>query len=52
MRSRAVASRARTQGRFWRAIRRIDERSVDLMTVTTRLVMLSLCCLYLIGVSQ
>jgi hypothetical protein len=46
-----VAGRACTPGRFWRTVRRIDSRSVDLVTATTRLIMLVLALLVIVGSS-
>ncbi|HYE70646.1 MAG TPA: hypothetical protein VD932_03890 [Aquabacterium sp.] len=46
-----VAGRVRTPGRFWRAVRRIDARSIDLVTATTRALMLVACVLVLFGMT-
>jgi hypothetical protein len=48
---RWVAGRVRTPGRFWRTIRRIDQRSIDLVTAVTRLLMLVACILVIAGTS-
>lgn len=46
-----IAGRVRTPGRFWRTVRRIDERSIDLATLWVRLIMLALCVLFMVAMS-
>ena len=46
-----VAGRVRTPGRFWRTVRRIDARSVDLITIWIRLIIVALCALCMFAMS-
>jgi hypothetical protein len=48
---RWVAGRVRTPGRFWRTVRRIDSRSIDLVTAVVHFWMIIACALVLLGMS-
>jgi hypothetical protein len=48
---RWVAGRVRTPGRFWRTVRRIDSRSIDLVTAVVQFWAIVACVLVLFGLS-
>lgn len=46
-----IAGRVRTPGRFWRTVSRIDQRSIDLVTLWVRLIMVALCMLFALAMA-